>query len=143
MNTNLEYSLPGSVISIYYHKLIRISSLHFYQALHCSFFEGQYIAEVYSIPDLTAGKVVMIGHLQFQNNCFEEHVMGDNQSNSSLELLDVLQHVGSRGDYESLKVLMSLDQESNLITLVPMMIMKDDFEALDMDLPTFFLFDGS
>ena len=69
--------------------------------------------------------------------------MGDNQSNSSLELLDVLQHVVSRGDYESLKVLMSLDQESNLITLVPMMIMKDDFEALDMDLPTFFLFDGS
>ena len=69
--------------------------------------------------------------------------MGDNQSNSSLELLDVLQHVVSRGDYESLKVLMSLGQESNLITLVPMTIMKDDFEVLDMDLPTFSPFDGS
>ena len=69
--------------------------------------------------------------------------MGGNQNNSSLELLDVLQRVVSRGDYESLKVLMSLGQESNLIMLVPMMIMKDDFEVLDMDLLTFFLFDGS
>ena len=69
--------------------------------------------------------------------------MGDNQNNSSLGLLDVLQRVVSRGDYESLKVLMSLGQESNLIMLVPMMIMKDDFEVLDMDLLTFFLFDGS
>ena len=69
--------------------------------------------------------------------------MGDNQSSSSLGLLDVLQHVGSRGDYESLKVLMSLGQESNLITLVPMTIMKDDFEVSDMDLPTFSPFDGS
>ena len=69
--------------------------------------------------------------------------MGGNQNNSSLGLLDVLQRVVSRGDYESLKVLMSLGQESNLIMLVPMMIMKDDFEVLDMDLLTFFLFDGS
>ena len=69
--------------------------------------------------------------------------MGDNQNNSSLGLLDVLQHFVSRGDYESLKELMSLGQESNLIMLVPTMIMKDDFEVLDMDLPTFFLFDGS
>ena len=45
--------------------------------------------------------------------------------------------------YESLKEQLNLGLESSSLMLVPEKLMRDDFEVLDMGLPTSFQFDDS